>query len=54
MTLVRRAGELGKVFYQLPLISIALLQADLKMLAFSRHVPFSGHDDVAIFERRRQ
>ena len=36
LTLVRRTGggELGKVFYQLPLILIALLHADLKNVGY--------------------
>ena len=36
--------------YQLPLILTALLHVACKTLSISRHVPLSGHDDVALFE----
>ena len=39
------------MIYQLPLISTTLLHVDLQtLLSISQHVPFSGHDYVALFE----
>ena len=35
---------------QLHLILTALLHADLINIGYLRHVPLSGHDDVALFE----
>ena len=43
------------MFYQLPLIFIALLHADLKNVGYLTACAFfTGHDDVAVFERRPQ
>ena len=39
-------------FYQLPFILTAALHVDLINMPISRHVPLSGHDDVALFEWR--
>ena len=36
--------------YQLPHILTALLHIARKTLSISRHVPLSGHDEVALFE----
>ena len=41
-------------FYQLSLILNALLHVDLITLPISRHVPLSGHHDIALFEWHRQ
>ena len=39
--------------YQLPLKFNVLLHVAWLMFSISRHVPLSGHDDVALFEWRR-
>ena len=43
-----------KKSYQLPLILTALKHVAWETLSISRHVPLSGHDEVALFEWRRQ
>ena len=40
--------------YQLPLIITALLYVDLINVDYLTACAFSGHHDVALFERRRQ
>ena len=42
--------DMIKECYQLNLILTALLHVDLINVAYSRHVPLSGPDDVALFE----
>ena len=43
-----------KHIYQLPLILTAALRVAWLTLSISRHMPLSGHADVALFEWRRQ
>ena len=39
-------------FYQLPLLLTALSHIAWKTVSISRHVPLSGHNDIAFFEWR--